>query len=1155
MGIKRRADSQPGHQSPPKMSVKRASSMNESESENAGENAGVLVKNSRQKTVPAFRSSASKLTDSKFLFEIESLEPSGNEDVCLAFTFCLDNSSSMERLTEQALLLLSPIVALTKTASSVVVFSEKSTVFPGIKSPEDMKKIKLPAQGMTNITGGLNSAFKIIVEKEKETKRTAMHHVLVFLSDGDHNIGHFDEEMRNLVAEFGPVIRDIKLSCVIVGVSASSRTSKGMIIKENFETVCLPDVKPIYFCEKANGMADILHQVVSDVSSEAANLLRTLKVRFLPGAAIIGPMTLLHHESATVAVSDGTASFLVVASTVPSYVFVQGDGGAEEKVEVVVGVHKTIESFPATAGLVEDMLARLSIKNSAATCSKNPRETAAEACVGEWIDVLQDMATAAAAAVAGTDDSVGFRTSAGRLAVFSRERSKNFLREVTVLRGLFRKVREVPDDSSEQARYLVGASAKYAAKARRRAGPVADFSVDSYRTAAKEVAVALREDLVALTRRFTAESLRAATSDLGDLGVRTSSDLGVRTTSDGVDAELLLVDRVVALSSATPEEQSAQLDEEVDLRDFVDLRLMDIVTKADHEGMLKPSFLSLLNAGEQLREWLESVEMLKQSDKHMKALMLVSAPAFPIVMRRCAGAQLNPYLCTVDMVSTNPLDTGSLMCAMESGIPVKTAEGFLVTDALVLINPLFPKSTRKAYWSPFVDWYYSTVVTRSLYMYNVGQRRALHELSFVFAAAESSCGGGEAYTRLALNILYSMREHFGAKKADDPEGAHNKRLLRWLGLGGITDSKEDGVDHWAQLVLALAMSGIAIARFPTNEAKLSLALEIANRDARLQMNLDPRQPKEEKKAELRKYLCGLLDVSSSTSPTPTAIGVPDLPWQEVKEDTVRKTLAAGAGLCEAARVATESKVRNLLERPARSLFFAESLLQHTGGWREFKAAMETGRDGGLVGELAAKVKKFPGVDEYFGLRPGRHGTLANIAVISQYGACARRATETLASAVSLVAADPASAVPLAADPANAVSLAADLANAVPLVAAELKMDFYDDALALKTETVRKDSSLHMMIAAMACKTVEEFESLVIPPRVCKKDGELFGCLVKPNAHSGKDRKGFLSLAKAAHEKSLVDGDARFMEAFSRLTTGDFYEGKHWKSYLGTRMKA
>jgi hypothetical protein len=439
-----------------------------------------------------------------------------------------------------------------------------------------------------------------------------------------------------------------------------------------------------------------------------------------------------------------------------------------------------------------------------------------------------------------------------------------------------------------------------------------------------------------------------------------------------------------------------------------------------------------------------------------------------------------------------------------------------------------------------MKWYDSSVVTLSLEMSTYMQRVALHELSFVTAAENASLRGGEAYTKLTLDILYSLREFFGAKKADNPKAEHNVRLARWLrSEGGITNNKEDRVEHWAQLVVALALA--ADAEVP-KAALFSLVLEIAHRKARLDLKF-ALVSHQDGKAALRKQLCELLRVSPSTSPQPSVIGLPDLALCEVEGRALQESLDSLDSLClaeSAVFVDLQGQLRKILERAARSLFFVEMLrgvlAQRGGGWEALKTAMETGQDRPLVKQLAEKAKnEFPGVEEYFGLSTENVGC---IALYSEYRVSSTRRVEQDG---------------LPEDPAGAlVSADFDLngSRILSQISAGLKMDFYSEALKLKQEEIRKDSSAHVMLAAMACLEVEEFERLVVPERTCKVKGEHFGRVVKRNAHSGKDPKTFMSLAKAAYEKSLA-GDSRFMESFDRLTkggSGSFYSGKKWKRF-------
>mmetsp|Transcript_6637 Transcript_6637/g.9850 ORF Transcript_6637/g.9850 Transcript_6637/m.9850 type:complete len:1386 (+) Transcript_6637:93-4250(+) len=157
------------------------------------------------------------------------------------------------------------------------------------------------------------------------------------------------------------------------------------------------------------------------------------------------------------------------------------------------------------------------------------------------------------------------------------------------------------------------------------------------------------------------------------------------------------------------------------------------------------SYLSLLNPWEHIVEWKELGydEKIDQGFKSQWEMLLYAGSiAYPIIVERSAGTQMNPFQIKVKKVHTSAIDTASLCCANQSEIDTFGPEGGEpIKDALVLVDPTCPMSSAKIVSSALLgETFTSVVLSRDLHMYTgAAMKAALHAHSLFSCLQPESC--------------------------------------------------------------------------------------------------------------------------------------------------------------------------------------------------------------------------------------------------------------------------------------------------------------------------------------------------------------------------------------------------------------------------------
>mmetsp|Transcript_43851 Transcript_43851/g.121307 ORF Transcript_43851/g.121307 Transcript_43851/m.121307 type:complete len:1460 (-) Transcript_43851:350-4729(-) len=628
------------------------------------------------------------------------------------FHFVLDNSGSMGRNTELARTCFSELVGAANGPCSLTVFmSDARLMGDAFTSASEMRKAPLPPQSRTNITEGIASALDVvkrchIAERESEN---STHHVLVLLSDGAHNSGPKPEDrLPQMGAELKQLTPRVQLSVVVVGVTRSSDTSLGMMLKQNLETVALPALQPIYFAESQQGMADVLRLMQEALADLQSSLVRVA----LPQCEAM----------------DGCAGFVqaVGEPAVATMSFLAGPG---ERAFLYFG-----DAPPAAIAVdrhdifCQPLLDARDFDVEFASASLQPlfEDVRVRRIAGD-AEGVRPALFQLGELVAAIEEQISEQRTAARMGeglVLAQAAPRSRVAQYKAMRSLMQTARELrnqlaeidackANDSVSQAAFLIGAKSKYGAKALRRAGAhrttedpagrFQDLLVNTTETAAR-MRDALREDICAKLARLSSEQREQLHAALMEQLQESASKHAIAKLCSGADG-----------GSLTPEVVAADKDLAAFLDSGAVLRPMMRVMRG-----MRQSYLSLQTPWEQLSEWCAAaVDAGEVCHTEYELLMYVGALGVPIEVKRRPATQMNPFAMEVPRVRPSFADTASLCCALHSSHPIVPPEGGVaIEDLLVLVDPDTPRASRLAVNSVLLrEVYTSVVLCRDLHMY------------------------------------------------------------------------------------------------------------------------------------------------------------------------------------------------------------------------------------------------------------------------------------------------------------------------------------------------------------------------------------------------------------------------------------------------------
>eukprot|EP00667_Euglena_gracilis_P000773 EG_transcript_773 len=824
------------------------------------------------------------------------------EPASVAIHFCLDNSGSMAGSSRTCLDCFSELVALATEPCTLTVFSDAAqTLSTSLRIPAEVTAVQLPAQGMTNITAGVGAMLQAVAAAAQAKPHT--HHILILLTDGDHNSGEKPAAaLPRLAAQFHAQVPQVKVSFLVIGVTAQSRTDLGMLVKTALETVPLPNLRSIYFCVQAQEMQDTLSELKTGLLSTAGGKVVRVgcpAVAFYPSlSAAPAPECDLYVTGALS--KPGAACF--VQAQGPSFEGLRLDG-----ISTPVRMVEFDEEVAMQA--VEALLQQLRQRKVAAG------DVRAElAALEPWVRALERK-------LGGEHSGVDLAHLTPQQRVQLHKQLTRGLHKVRQLRNEVAAIAAMAANSSAaQAEFLTGATGKYAAKAYARGDPTA-HTVDA-------ILQDLRDRRPKLERALMRDAL-----------------LWLRRVRDVPALLAEAADRAHLLQEALQVDPANVDALNPDLVSFLRHDLPPLLRRA---APVPESYLSLQTQWEHIVDWAaaDPEEVRGEVDGEYELLMYLGLLGFPIAVHRCNASQMDPFQCRVSALLPAPCDSASLFVALKSGVDVKSPEGPLVEDLLVTIDPHFPHTSAVVYWSRLADTLYSVALCRDLFMYSgPAQRIALHAHAFCAAVDQAQ---HEVFTARALQILYSVRRHWGPQ-GGEPYRALAARLLRWEPV-----TEADGVSHPVELLLALAALDWGDGPALPPPALMVLFNETLSRRARAMLR---GMTTDHSDASTLRQACRLmrraLGITDDSCPEPTPPEEKEAPL-EVTRDACR---------CDYTVTPAEVDLAAFLEetlRPTvRVLRFVRALhavLAGRGGWPGLMAALEADAAGEVISHLAAACR-------------------------------------------------------------------------------------------------------------------------------------------------------------------------------------------------------
>jgi hypothetical protein len=611
---------------------------------------------------------------------------------------------------------------------SLTAFANRAEVLgSSLRTPAQVRDLRLPQQGQTDISGGVGRCLDTILELEAR-EPGVVHHVLFLLSDGAHNVGPTPAHtFPRLGMELRAKTPHLRLSMVVVGITASSRTCDGMLGRSELETVPLHGLEPIYFAQSARDMSRTLDMLEAGISVLTSGRVVGLELeREGPGGFVRVPGEAPVQRLDVFVPKAGVRPSIVVSAEEPPDAIVFD--GARVPV-VAVGFDDT-----AAAAAVQTLIGALRERRVG-------KQRLDEAAALDFLEPCISAVEEYQASFVHIADGGGSRPM---------ERVHRHKALITALHGarhlrnqLAEAVAFSSNDSVEQAEFLTGAAKKYGAKALRRAVGTGhargfDACLNAVAHTGRKLRAALRRDLLAHLGRLSPEQLE------------------VVACAGGVAEPLLLQEVVEAprlLETAGYDGVAVSLDDE---------RLVVALRAALGDAAAPVSYLSLLSQWEQLAEWAahasEPAQIVAAGvTSEYELLMFVGMLGFPVQVSRWSGTQMDPFQMSISAVHAAPVDTASLCCALQSGQPVSAPEGGEVKDLLLLVDPDCPEASSTAMMSPLFDLYTSVVLCRDLHMYTgLPMRVALH--SHALFAIIGANAPTEAELGIALRICYSVRK-------------------------------------------------------------------------------------------------------------------------------------------------------------------------------------------------------------------------------------------------------------------------------------------------------------------------------------------------------------------------------------------------------------
>jgi hypothetical protein len=184
--------------------------------------------------------------------------------------FVVDWSGSMGNLSSLCEKEASALIPYCTGGASLVRFSE-SAKFEGFYSgSRNWDRVPRMEQNNTDLTSGLRLGVDQIIDREKKNQSNGIktHHLMVFLSDGEHNSRRENTNdallaIPSIAFNLKKQFPDIELTFLPIGVGTSSSTKYGMVAQRELQTVGITGLPPYFYAESPEMVTSTIQEVVS----------------------------------------------------------------------------------------------------------------------------------------------------------------------------------------------------------------------------------------------------------------------------------------------------------------------------------------------------------------------------------------------------------------------------------------------------------------------------------------------------------------------------------------------------------------------------------------------------------------------------------------------------------------------------------------------------------------------------------------------------------------------------------------------------------------------------------------------------------------------------------------------------------------------------
>lgn len=583
-----------------------------------------------------------------------------------------------------------------------------------------MKNLQLPAQGMTNIPAGVEKPLSIIKEQELKhlnsmpmTPRT--HHILILLSDGQHNTGDSPDKV---FPTFGTILpEDTKLSTIVVGFSQQSSTSMGMLLKKSIETITFNAdvVQTIYFATSQTALRSALASLEIGLNNALKGTVHEIR---MDSRSIIQDFATEPKKRVQVHLEpdSNSVTLLCAFDQLPKIISVDGNAAIVSEEENV--------SFDSLSALIQGLIDRTKVKIVASKNRSKLIVKSVERLEGLYKILQENKAE---------EVNLTVTSLSAKERVTQYREIRKLCHETGALKNQILDIANFSNtDSESQASFLNGRSMKYANKALRRAAKREDRIVDPKAQQKAMQKILTSED-------FQSNLQNAMTMDAVE-NLKLVSEKQIRSKVFPVVALRQHKDQIWEIR------RKAACQGRMEIHELgLSTQSMELIKSGKLAEYLndalrgkRKSYVSLASPWQHLEEWMHFKDQPFESTWEM--LMYGGCVGYPVFLQRTAASQMNPFLLQVQGVHSSIVDSASICCANQAEVPVYGPEaGKPIEDVLVLIDPSLPRSSKLIYNTSLLgEKFISATVARDLHMYSgINMRIALHANSLFYLASSN----------------------------------------------------------------------------------------------------------------------------------------------------------------------------------------------------------------------------------------------------------------------------------------------------------------------------------------------------------------------------------------------------------------------------------